>query len=121
MRNGRHFTTLVPACVTMAGALLLAGPGNAFAATTDGAPSVTIRFADLNLNTTAGARTLYQRISGAAHLVCGPDGRGFDEQREWRGCYQQAVRNAVAQVHSPLLSSEFAEQQGELRTAMLSE
>jgi UrcA family protein len=120
MGNGRHFTTVLPACLTLAAAVLLAGPGNAVAAATD-APSVTIRFADLNLNTAAGARTLYQRISGAARLVCGPDGRGFDEAREWRGCYEQAVRNAVTQVHNPLLRAEYAEQQGELRTAMLNE
>jgi UrcA family protein len=120
MRNGTAVTTLLPVCLTLAAATLLLGPGTAAAAAAE-APSVTIRFADLNLSTSAGAQTLYHRISGAARMVCGPEGRNLDEQREARGCYEQAVRRAVAQVHNPLLSAELADLSPEIRTAMLTE
>jgi UrcA family protein len=48
-------------------------------ATTNG-PSVTVRYADLDLSRVAGAQTLYKRIKGAARSVCGDQGRRIEEQ-----------------------------------------
>src|SRR5579862_5402357 len=42
-------------------------------APSDEAPSVTVRYDDLNLATDAGANTLYRRISSAAWSVCRAD------------------------------------------------
>jgi UrcA family protein len=67
---------------------------------------MTVRYSDLNLSTTAGATTLYQRILGAAHYVCGEEGYpdGIDMQNYYNGCFKAAVNDAVTKVHSPLLT-----------------
>jgi len=67
---------------------------------------MTVRYSDLNLSTTAGATTLYHRIVGAAHYVCGEEGyqSGIDMQNYWNACFQGAVRDAVAKVHNPMLT-----------------
>ena len=81
--------------------------GNAFAQQQDvNVRTVTVRFGDLDLSTAAGAKTLYQRIRGAARTVCGEEedyDLGLDSRRYWNRCYQSAVNGAVDKVHSPLL------------------
>jgi UrcA family protein len=69
--------------------------------------TMTVHYNDLDLSTTAGATTLYQRIRGAARTVCGEEGveLGIDAWREWNGCFQGAVNGAVEKVHSPLLKT----------------
>jgi UrcA family protein len=70
--------------------------------------TVTVRFADLNISTAAGAKTLYQRIRRAARTVCGEEedyGLGLDARRHWSSCFQSAVNGAVDKVHSPLLQA----------------
>jgi UrcA family protein len=61
------------------GSALLAG--NAFAAQPAAAlPSVTVKFEDLNLNSTSGVAALYRRIHAAAKNVCAlPDGDTSNE------------------------------------------
>ncbi len=46
--------------------------GSAHAAAAAAPPSVTVRFSDLNLNSTAGIAGLYKRIQDAATEVCRP-------------------------------------------------
>jgi UrcA family protein len=68
--------------------------------------TVIVRFGDLDLSTPAGAKTLYQRIRGAARAVCGEEqdyDLGLDSRRYWNSCFQSAVNGAVDKVHSPLL------------------
>ena len=59
-----------------------------------------VRFNDLDLSTAVGARTLYERISTAARVVCRD--AAYTEMRE---CKARAVDEAVRAVGSPLLSS----------------
>ena len=89
---------LVLACVT--GTALAQDPSDASVRV------MTVHYSDLNLATTAGAATLYTRIVGAAHYVCGEEGyrNGVDIEHYWNACYQTAVNDAVAKVHSPLLT-----------------
>ena len=71
-----------------------------------GVRTVTVRFGDLDLSTTAGAKTLYQRIRGAARMVCGEDEEhelSLDSRHYRNSCFQSAVNGAVDKVHSPLL------------------
>lgn len=63
-----------------------------------------VTFADLNLDHPAGARTLLQRIHGAAQRVCGPDA-GFPADNEFRTCVRGAVNRAVTELDNPLVSS----------------
>jgi UrcA family protein len=81
---------------------------------------LTVRYSDLDVSTVAGAAALYQRLQGAAHFVCGEEGRGLAEQAQWRGCVHSAVGQAVAAVHSPALSAIEAEGGARpLQTALL--
>ena len=66
-------------------------------------PSVTVRYADLDLSSPAGASALYGRIQAAARQVCGYAGRDVVAQASWRSCYRSAVGDAVSKVNSPLL------------------
>jgi len=73
------------------------------AAPSNGVPTETVRFADLNLARPAGADALYRRIQQAAREVCEPDGpaghlSGYQE------CVSNAIARAVADVGAPLLT-----------------
>jgi UrcA family protein len=67
--------------------------------------SVTVSYGDLDLSSPAGANALYRRIQGAAKQVCGYAGADLIEQSIWRGCYRNAIANAVGKVNNPLLTA----------------
>jgi UrcA family protein len=73
------------------------------------APSVIVRYHDLNLNSPEGIASLYQRIHAAAIDVCGsPEGPGhqnLDSWIEWDSCVNHAVESAVKAVHNEKLSA----------------
>jgi UrcA family protein len=92
-------------CRLTLGTLALAAlTGAAQAAPLPAAPSVTVSYRDLDMNTEAGAQQLYQRIRGAARSVCGEAGRSLLEQMQWKSCVRGSTTAAVTSVHSPLLS-----------------
>ena len=68
-------------------------------------PSVTVRYDDLNLSTTAGVDKLYHRISSAARDVC-PDiySRDTNIALAAHRCQAAAIARAVSQVNSPALA-----------------
>ena len=88
--------------------LLSAGSGVAVARV-DEAPSVTVRYHDLNLNSTEGIADLYERIHAAAVIVCkSAEGSQFVNRvfwSEWNACVNRAVANAVHTVHNDNLSA----------------
>jgi UrcA family protein len=94
-------------CATLAAAAGLLGVTDAMAIDTapPGMRSVTVNYGDVNLTTLAGASTLYHRLQGAAHSVCGDPGRSLDELQSWKGCYQGAIDAAVASVNSPIVTA----------------
>ena len=71
----------------------------------DAAPSVKVRYDDLNLATTAGVDTLYRRISVAARDVC-PDqhSRDLTIVAASARCRADAVAQAVEAVNNPRLA-----------------
>lgn len=80
------------------------------AAPTDDAYSVTVQFADLDLNRQAGIAKLYLRIKGAARRVC--DQQAIDQPvagQTYPVCVKQAVATAVARIDRPLLSDYVAQ------------
>jgi UrcA family protein len=90
----------------------------AAAVSTEGPPSVTVRYDDLTLKSSPGVAGLYQRIRGAASEVCQSfEGR---EPLEWQAirkdCFAQAVANAVRAVHSDALSAYHWQQVRQHRT-----
>jgi len=75
----------------------------------DEAPSETVRYHDLNLNSREGVAGLYRRIQGAAADVCQPvEGSRFVNRLFWTGwndCVSHAVANAVKAVNNDNLSA----------------
>ncbi len=90
----------------------------AAAVSTEGPPSVTVRYYDLSLNSSQGVAGLYQRIRGAASEVCQSlEGREPLELQAIRNdCLAQAVGNAVRAVHSDALSAYHWQQIRQHRT-----
>ena len=78
--------------------LLSAGSGVAVARG-DEAPSVTVRYHDLNLNSPEGVADLYERIHAAAVIVCkSAEGSQFVSRvfwSEWNTCINHAEANAA--------------------------
>ena len=100
--NLRMFTLLVIPT------LLVAGSDMAVARV-DEAPSVTVRYHDLNLDSQEGIANLYERIHAAAAVVCksaeGPQLVNRVFWSEWNACINHAVANAVHTVHNEKLSA----------------
>jgi UrcA family protein len=68
--------------------------------------SQVVRFSDLNLSSDDGVRTLYQRMRGAARLVCADADRSLRlEQPNYQTCFKKAVGDAVSQVNQPALTA----------------
>ena len=71
--------------------------------------SVTVPYADLNLNNEKGAAVLYRRLQIASESVCGTrlarDQRCLRSQRIADDCYHRALTTAVEAVGSEVLLS----------------
>ena len=87
------------------------------AAPTDDVYSVTVKFADLDLNREAGIARLYVRIKGAARRVC--DQQAIDQPwatESYPVCVRRAMSSAVARIDRPMLSEYFAKLDGKAAT-----
>jgi UrcA family protein len=75
--------------------------------------SETVRYADLNLDSTAGASTLYQRLRHAAADVCTEltGDAEFAALPLYRYCLTRALSDAVATVNHPVVTA-YAQTQG---------
>jgi UrcA family protein len=75
------------------------------AASPDGAVHRIVGFADLDLTRPAGVAVLYQRIRAAAREVCQPlSERDLTLRAASRSCVEDAIDQAVGDIHSPTLS-----------------
>lgn len=83
--------------------------------------SVSVRYADLDLASAAGAAALYQRLQGAARVVCGYADRNLAMLRYVNRCNHSAISDAVSSVNAPLLSAIHNAHQGATVTATLRE
>ena len=71
--------------------------------------SETVKFADLNLGTSAGAEALYGRIHSAAWHVCQqPAG----EMQAVGKCMRQTESDAIGKVNAPLLTALYQKKTG---------
>jgi UrcA family protein len=91
----------------LVGCLLAGSVGAAQAATSeDAVPTVVVRYGDLDLSTTDGARVLYQRISVAARQVCPVQiTRVLALVGKNRACREAAIERAVNAVNNPQLAA----------------
>jgi UrcA family protein len=83
-----------------------------FAANVQGAeaaaqiPSVTVSYADLNLNTPAGVEALYARLRAASRSVCNVgQRRALVDVMASRSCYSQVLGTAVGNANLPTLTA----------------
>jgi UrcA family protein len=69
------------------------------------APTVIVKYGDLNASTAKGATELYRRIRSAATQVCSSFDRPLDlnSQAFKADCVRQAITNGVAAVNEPSL------------------
>ena len=79
---------------------------------TDDAYSVTVKFADLDLNRQAGIARLYVRIKGAARRVCNQQANDQQVNQTYPVCVKSAVSTAVARVDRPMLTDYVAQLAG---------
>ena len=106
--------SLSSAALSALAACLVLAPGLASAADlaptrTDGPPSITVRYTDLNLATEDGTTVLYARLVAAAPNVCAvSDIRNLRQVAAAEDCRQQAIANAVRDVHNPRLAAVYA-------------
>ena len=70
--------------------------------------SETVKFADLDLTTTAGAEALLGRIHRAALRVCNEPG----ELAVTVACMHDSERKAIKKVNSPLLTASYEKKNG---------
>jgi len=72
------------------------------------APSVTVKYGDLNLGSDEGSSVLYARIRSAARTVCFRD--QLDLRSVWvyareQACERNAIDSAVREIHSAKLAA----------------
>ena len=80
----------------------------ATAAQADEAFKVAVNYADLNVNTAAGAAVLYQRSRHAADQVCGTaDGRNLAEVARVEACTQRAIEKALVEAGVAKLTAQY--------------
>ncbi len=89
------------------GGLAAAGHAAPMAAPGSDQVSVKVAVADLNLDTTAGARVALRRIHNAATLICGEttDVRSLARNALVRACHRTTVDDAVAGSHNAVLAA----------------
>lgn len=75
-------------------------------------PSITVKFADLNLQTPAGVEALYKRIHSAATQVCASDDRYPSMLTYDRKCAAGAETQAIEKVHNAALSAFYQRKVG---------
>lgn len=97
---------MVRAAAVAIGALAI--PVAAIGATPSQFEDVTIKvsFADLNINSDAGAKVLYSRLKRASENACDLDSyisSGLNEYRKAKACYEAALDEAVAGIDSDAL------------------
>jgi UrcA family protein len=84
----------------------------AVAADDPSAPKVNIRYGDLNLATSQGAKTLYERLISASYAVCETYGRDANDNADPLGlqkCRNKVIADAVTKVGKPMLFAVYNE------------
>jgi UrcA family protein len=68
---------------------------------------IDVSYADLNIESAAGVKSLYGRLRFAAQRVCAPldDGRGIPGNFRYQNCYKTALDSAVGQINKPVLTA----------------
>ena len=104
-RAANKGTRLAPVAV-LVGSLFAGSFAVAPVVSAQEAPSVVVKYNDLDLSTSDGVRTLYKRITAAASVVC-----PYENARELafkaigQSCRNDAVERAVRSIHNAELAA----------------
>jgi UrcA family protein len=81
--------------------------------------SLTVQFADLDLNKDAGLARLFDRIKGAAERVCSAHSGGttLRDRQQYAACVEFALSNAIARVDRPELTEYIVSRYSGAKTA----
>jgi UrcA family protein len=113
------FTLLALVMVSLS--IFLFAPGAfAFTADDDEVSMAVVKFQDLDVNSAAGAATLYWRIHRAANLVCGVNEHSVLPSQPRLRCAKDAEARAVAQVNIPRLTAYYQTKTGNLPPSRIS-
>lgn len=84
-------------------------------------PTQVVKFADLNLDSTVGASSLYRRIESAADRVCGGprSTRELSRAVPFDACKVQAIGRAVDAVNSRGLTSLYLAKTGKAEKPLM--
>lgn len=107
----------------LAAAIVALTPIRGHASDWDMASTAVVSYADLNLSTEAGARTLYFRLTKAADQVCPDDSTTLDLHRIYKTCVNEALGKVVRNMNIPTLSKLYTVRTGlamETRLSMIS-
>jgi UrcA family protein len=78
-----------------------------FASDSADALQVKVKYGDLNVSSTSGATSLYNRIRYAADSVCHPfrplNNADLGAHKAFTACMQKAMSNAINEVNEPAL------------------
>jgi UrcA family protein len=95
------------------GALISSWASLASASDATDSPQATVKYADLNVSSSQGAATLYDRIRVAAHKVCQPvDSRNLALMPRTEACVRKAIADAVKTVNQPSLFAVYNAKNG---------
>jgi UrcA family protein len=98
--TGKYVALLIAATLSVVALGFNAHAGEAVGATTRA-----VAYADLNLDTVAGAKVLYKRIEKAAEAVCGDVGsRQLEQAAAAKACVDHAVASSVRAVNRAQLT-----------------
>ena len=102
MRPHRHFGLLSSLILPGTAAL---GSAAALASVPTETQSLRVEYVQADLENSASAQALYQRIQRAARIVCQqPDVREVERYHLYKVCYDRAVGTAVANVGATALT-----------------
>jgi UrcA family protein len=91
-----------------------------FASDSSDALQAMVKFGDLDVSSTSGATTLYNRIRGAADHVCRPfNNRDFASQKLLAACLHKAMSDAVNEVNQPALFAIYNAKTGTSKPILL--
>jgi UrcA family protein len=105
--------------LTAMATLCLAGGAQAAPAQNDDVPSVVVKYADLNLDSEAGAKALLRRVNHAARMVCGEQNDDPISRLDFAipACVRRATDQAVERLGNATVT---AMNQGARTTAVAS-
>ena len=66
-----------------------------------------ISYADLDLNTAAGQKTMFVRLKAASRYVCGPKSNASVHTASYKKCYEEAMTSALSSLGNTQVSAMY--------------